>query len=50
MEEKSLDFFEQYEITVEGMARTRGAFRIDTENGPKLLMPYDGSEARAIFE
>ncbi len=50
MEEKSLEFFEKYEITVTGTARTRGAFRIDTEQGPKLLMPYSGSEARAAFE
>ncbi len=50
MEEKSLEFFEKYEITVTGTARTRGAFRIDTEQGPKLLMPYSGSEARAVFE
>lgn len=50
MEEKSLEFFEQYEIAVTGMARTRGAFRIDTEQGPKLLMPYSGSEPRAAFE
>ncbi len=50
MEEKSLEFFEQYEITVTGNARTRGAFRIDTDRGPKLLMPYSGSEARAAFE
>lgn len=50
MEEKSLEFFEQYEITVTGTARTRGAFRIDTEQGPKLLMPYSGSETRAVFE
>lgn len=50
MEEKSLEFFEQYEIAVTGMARTRGAFRIDTEQGPKLLMPYSGSEPRAVFE
>ena len=50
MEEKSLEFFEKYEITVTGTARTRGAFRIDTEQGPKLLMPYSGSESRAVFE
>lgn len=50
MEEKSLEFFEKYEITVTGTARTRGAFRIDTEQGPKLLMPYSGSENRAVFE
>ena len=50
MEEKSLEFFEKYEITVTGTARTRGAFRIDTERGPKLLMPYNGSENRAAFE
>lgn len=50
MEEKSLEFFEQYEITVTGTARTRGAFRIDTEQGTKLLMPYGGSENRAVFE
>ncbi len=50
MEEKSIEFFEKYEITVTGTARTRGAFRIDTEQGPKLLMPYSGSEARAAFE
>ncbi|MDD6036009.1 MAG: CotS family spore coat protein [Lachnospiraceae bacterium] len=50
MEEKSLEFFEKYEITVIGTARTRGAFRIDTEQGPKLLMPYSGSENRAVFE
>ena len=50
MEEKSLEFFEKYEITVTGTARTRGAFRIDTERGPKLLLPYSGSEARAVFE
>jgi len=50
VEEKSLEFFEKYEITVTGTARTRGAFRIDTEQGPKLLMPYNGSEARAVFE
>jgi len=50
VEEKSLEFFEKYEITVTGTARTRGAFRIDTERGPKLLLPYSGSEARAVFE
>ena len=50
MEEKSLEFFEKYEITVTGTARTRGAFRIDTEQGPKLLLPYSGSEQRAAFE
>ncbi len=50
MEEKSLEFFEKYDITVTGTARTRGAFRIDTERGPKLLLPYSGSEARAMFE
>ena len=50
MEEKSLEFFEKYDITVTGIARTRGAFRIDTERGPKLLLPYSGSEARAVFE
>lgn len=50
MEEKSIEFFEKYEITVTGTARTRGAFRIDTAQGPKLLMPYSGSEARAMFE
>ena len=50
MEEKSLEFFEKYEITVTGTARTRGAFRIDTERGPKLLLPYNGSEQRAVFE
>lgn len=50
MEEKSLEFFEKYDITVTGTARTRGAFRIDTERGPKLLLPYSGSEARAVFE
>ncbi len=50
MEEKSLEFFENYEITVTGTARTRGAFRIDTERGPKLLLPYSGSEQRAVFE
>lgn len=50
MEEKSLEFFDQYEITVTGTARTRGAFRIDTEQGTKLLMPYSGSENRAVFE
>lgn len=50
MEEKSLEFFEQYEIAVKGTVRTRGAFRIDTEQGPKLLMPYSGSENRAVFE
>ena len=50
MEEKSLEFFEKYEITVTGTARTRGAFRIDTERGPKLLLPYSGSEQRAVFE
>jgi len=50
VEEKSLEFFEKYEITVTGTARTRGAFRIDTERGPKLLLPYNGSEQRAVFE
>ena len=50
MEEKSLEFFEKYEITVTGSARTRGAFCIDTERGPKLLLPYSGSEQRAVFE
>ncbi len=50
MEEKSLEFFEKYDITVTGTARTRGAFRIDTERGPKLLLPYSGSETRAVFE
>jgi len=50
VEEKSLEFFEKYDITVTGIARTRGAFRIDTERGPKLLLPYSGSEARAVFE
>ncbi|MBQ8845536.1 MAG: hypothetical protein IJ006_00150 [Lachnospiraceae bacterium] len=50
MEEKSFEFFEKYDITVTGTARTRGAFRIDTERGPKLLLPYSGSEARAVFE
>jgi len=50
VEEKSLEFFEKYDITVTGTARTRGAFRIDTERGPKLLLPYSGSEARAVFE
>ena len=50
MEEKSLEFFEKYEITVTGTARMRGAFRIDTERGPKLLLPYNGSEQRAVFE
>ena len=50
MEEKSLEFFEKYDITVTGTARTRGAFCIDTERGPKLLLPYSGSEARAVFE
>ncbi len=50
MEEKSLEFYEKYEITVTGTARTRGAFRIDTEQGPKLLLPYSGSEQRAMFE
>lgn len=50
MEEKSVAFFEKYELTVTGTARTRGAFRIDTEQGPKLLMPYSGSENRAVFE
>lgn len=50
MEEKSLEFFEKYDITVTGTARTRGAFRIDTERGPKLLLPYSGSETRALFE
>ena len=50
MEEKSPEFFEKYEITVTGTARTRGAFRIDTEQGPKLLLPYSGSECRAVFE
>jgi len=50
VEEKSLEFFENYEITVTGTARTRGAFRIDTERGPKLLLPYSGSEQRAMFE
>lgn len=50
MEEKSLEFFEKYEITVTGTARTRGAFRVDTECGPKLLLPYSGSEQRAVFE
>ena len=50
MEEKSLEFFEQYEIAVTGSARTRGAFRIDTDRGTKLLMPYSGSETRAAFE
>lgn len=50
MEEKSVEFFEKYEITITGTARTRGAFRIDTEQGPKLLMPYSGSESRAAFE
>ena len=50
MEEKSLEFFEKYEITVTGTVRTRGAFRIDTEDGPKLLLPYSGSEQRAVFE
>lgn len=50
MEEKSTEFFEKYEITVTGTARTRGAFRIETEQGSKLLMPYSGSENRAVFE
>ncbi len=50
MEEKSIEFFEKYEIAVTGSARTRGAFRIDTEQGPKLLLPYSGSENRAAFE
>ena len=50
MEEKSLEFFEKYEITVTGTARARGAFCIDTEGGPKLLLPYSGSEQRAVFE
>lgn len=50
MEEKSLEFFEKYEITVTGTARTRGAFRVDTGCGPKLLLPYSGSEQRAVFE
>ena len=50
MEEKSLEFFENSEITVTGTARTRGAFRIDTERGSKLLLPYSGSEQRAMFE
>ncbi|MBQ8800368.1 MAG: CotS family spore coat protein [Lachnospiraceae bacterium] len=50
MEEKSLEFFEQYEIAVTGSARTRGAFRMDTDRGTKLLMPYSGSETRAAFE
>ena len=50
MEEKSVEFFEKYEITVTGSARTRVAFRIDTAHGPKLLMPYSGSENRAVFE
>ncbi|MCH5272250.1 MAG: CotS family spore coat protein [Lachnospiraceae bacterium] len=50
MEEKSAEFFEKYEITVTGTVRTRGAYRIETERGPKLLMPYGGSENRAVFE
>lgn len=50
MEEKGTDFFEKYELTVTGSMRVRGAFRIDTETGPKLLLPYGGSEARAEFE
>ncbi|MGN1084902.1 MAG: CotS family spore coat protein [Lachnospiraceae bacterium] len=50
MEEKSAEFFDKYEITVTGTARTRGAYRIETGQGPKLLMPYGGSENRAVFE
>lgn len=50
MEEKSTEFFEKYEITVTGTARTRGAYRIETGQGPKLLLPYGGSEVRAAFE
>ncbi len=50
MEEKSLEFFEKYDIEVMGSVKARGAFRIDTEQGPKLLLPYSGSENRAVFE
>ena len=50
MEEKSLEFFEKYEIEVTGSVKARGAFRIDTEQGPLLLLPYSGSENRAVFE
>ena len=50
MEEKSLEFFEKYDIGVTGNVKARGAFRIDTEQGPMLLLPYSGSENRAVFE
>jgi len=50
VEEKSLEFFEKYDIEVTGSVKARGAFRIDTEQGPTLLLPYSGSENRAVFE
>lgn len=50
MEEKGAEFFEKYEIEVTGTVRTRGAYRIETGQGPKLLLPYGGSEQRAVFE
>ncbi len=50
MEEKSVEFFENYNLAVLDTSKTRGAFRILTDLGMKLLLPYGGSENRAVFE
>lgn len=50
VEEKGAEFFDNYNLTVLAMAKTRGAIRVETEFGTKLLLPYSGSENRAVFE
>ena len=50
MDEKSAEFFENYNLTVLDTSKTRGAFRVETDLGTKLLLPYGGSENRAVFE
>ena len=49
MYEKRAQALEKYELTVKETARGRGTFICDTSQGEKVLVPFKGTKARAMF-
>lgn len=50
MEDRSLEIFSQYDLNINNTYRVRGAWVLETDEGPKLLIACNSSESRLEFE
>ena len=50
MDNKFVDVLEAYDFDTYHIARTRGAFLLNTNKGMKILKSFEGSEKKLLFE